>query len=164
MFAIALLLVGVISRILVHTPNFNPVIALALFGGMYLKKRDALWMPLALMIISDLLLGLHNTIFFTWGSVLLISMMGSWQKENKAFSMLAVKTLAAPVLFFLVTNFGSWLAMYPKTIDGLIQCYIAAIPFFRNSLVSAILYSVVLIASYEFVTRRVRETKLGWIV
>ncbi|MEW5894661.1 MAG: DUF6580 family putative transport protein [Candidatus Omnitrophota bacterium] len=163
MLAVALLVLGILSRFFIHAPNYTPVIALALFGGMYLRKEESLWMPLALMAISDLVLGLHQVMVFTWGSVLLISLLGMWQKEKKGVLPLAAKSLAAPVLFFILTNFGCWLVMYPLTFEGFIRCYVAAIPFFRNTLASTIIYSLVLFGAYELIALRVKGTRFAWL-
>lgn len=163
MLAVTLLLIGIMSRFIVHAPNFTPVVALALFGGMFLKKEKALWMPLAMMVISDLFLGLHEAVLFTWGSVLLISLLGQWEKSAKSLPRVFGKSIAAAVLFFAVTNFGAWLTMYPLTMDGFVRCYMLAIPFFRNTLVSTVVYSGVFFGVYEMVARRVRDTKLAWI-
>ena len=163
MLAAALLVIGVLSRVIFHAPNFTPVLALALFGGMYLKKRQALWMPLALMVISDLVIGMHDMMLLTWGSILLISALGYWQREKRSAGRVFGMSLVSAVLFFVVTNFGAWLVMYPKTLEGFIQCYTLAIPFFRNSLVSTMVYSGVLFGVYEIVARSVKETKLAWL-
>jgi len=50
------------------------------------------------------------------------------------------------VLFFVLTNFGVWAlgALYPKTLTGLTECYVVAIPFFRNALLSDLFYSALL--------------------
>lgn len=73
MLAFILILMGIMFRFIPHLANFSPVLAIALFGGVYLKKQNALLMPLLLMMLSDMFLGLHNTIVFTWGSILLIA-------------------------------------------------------------------------------------------
>lgn len=164
MLAIFLLIAGVLARLMTHEPNFTPVIALALFGGVYLKKEQALWMPLALMMISDLVLGLHAVIPFTWGSILLVSALGRWQRGHRGAGQMLGMGVVSAGLFFIVTNFGAWLVMYPRTFDGFIQCYIAAIPFFRNTLVSTVGYSLVLFGVYELAARRVRDTKLAWML
>jgi hypothetical protein len=163
MLAIFLLVIGILSRIVMHEPNFTPVIALALFGGVYLKKDQAVWMPLTLMMLSDLALGLHAVIPFTWGSVLLISLLGRRERERRNAGWMVGLSIFSAVLFFAVTNFGAWLVMYPKTFEGFVQCYVMAIPFFRNTLLSAVLYSSVLFGVYELVARWVKETKLAWI-
>ena len=61
--------------------------------------------------------------------------------------------ILSSVLFFIVTNFGVWLTgggwFYPKTLQGLIECYTLAIPFFRNSLAGDLVYTGVLFSLFE---------------
>lgn len=121
-------------------------------------------MPLLLMIISDLIIGLHDTIFFTWGSVLLITLIGIRLKGHKSFNTIFAASLSSSLLFFVITNFGAWLRLYPQTLDGLTSCYIAAIPFFRNTLFSTLLYSFILFGLYELVALKVRDTRLARIL
>ena len=160
MLAIALLVIGVLSRLIYHTPNFTPILALALFGGVYLNRRYALLVPLLLMVVSDLLIGFHDIVFFTWGSILLISALGLGVRKQKNFTTILGARLVSASLFFVVTNFGVWLMKYPHTIHGLTQCYIAAIPFFRTSLFSTLAYSAVLFGVYEFLAVRLGQTRL----
>lgn len=163
MLAIILLVVGVVSRLIAHAPNFTPVIALALFGGVYLKKQQAVWMPLALMAASDIVLGLHGLIFVTWGSLWAVSMLGRWQRENRQMTHMLAMSVVSAVSFFVVTNLGAWAMMYPHTLDGLLECYVMAIPFFRNSLVSTVVYSGVLFGAYELLAHKVKNTQWAWI-
>lgn len=164
MLAFALLFLGIASRLVVHLPNFTPVLALALFGGFYLSPRRAMFMPLVMMMLSDLLIGLHETILFTWGSVLLISFLGLLLRSRKNFGNVALAATAASVLFFIVTNFGAWLAMYPKTSLGLQQCFVAALPFFRNTLLSTLIYCAVLFGGYEVLARFLVKTRWAGIL
>ncbi len=164
MLAFALLFLGIASRLVVHLPNFTPVLALALFGGVYLSPRRAIFVPLAMMIVSDLLIGLHDTILFTWGSVLLISFLGLFLRLRKNFGNVALTAVAASVLFFIVTNFGAWLAMYPKTFLGLQQCFWAAVPFFRDTLLSTLIYTTVLFGGYEVLARFFVKTRWAGIL
>ena len=159
MLAILLLAFGIGSRLLAHAPNFTPIISLALFSGVYLPRRYALWLPLVLMILSDLMIELHDTIFFTWGSVLLITAIGLWVKNHKNFGTILGANVVAAILFFLITNFGAWLSLYPHTMEGLKNCYVLAIPFFRNTFFSTMLYSVILFGSFEFIALRVKKTR-----
>ncbi len=154
MLAFMILAVGILSRIMFHEPNFTPVIALALFGGMYLKKGQAVWVPVTMMILSDLLIGMHNMIFFTWGSILLVSLLGSLRSEDRSFGRSLGMSFVSAVLFFVITNFGSWLVMYPKTLAGFSQCYIVAIPFFRAAVFSTLMYSCILWATYQLAAKR----------
>ncbi len=58
-------------------------------------------------------------------------------------------------MFYLVTNFAVWTfdSLYPKTWDGLIACYTAAIPFFRNSLIGDIFFAAVLFGGFAVLER-----------
>lgn len=166
MLAILLLAFGVISRLIIHLPNFTPVIALALFGGVYLKKQQAVILPVLMMVIADLFIGIDATFLFTWGSMAAIALIGLWVRKNKSFATVAGSSLSSSVLFFLVTNFGVWLVqnMYPHTLAGLIECYVMAIPFFGPTLVSTVVYTAVLFGGYEWTAARLSKTRLAHIV
>lgn len=166
MLAIGLFILGIISRLVLHIPNFTPVIALALFGGVYLRKGQAVLLPVLLMAVTDVFLGLHGTMFFTWGSVALIAVLGLWVRENKSFTAIAGSSLVSALFFFIVTNFGVWLVsgMYPHTFAGLTTCYVLAIPFFRNMLLSTVVYSLLFFGAYETIASRISGTKLAPIV
>lgn len=165
MLVMAILLLGIFSRLVIHLPNFTPVMALALFGGVYLSARRALWVPVVLMAVSDLFLGLHATVLFTWGSVLLISLLGRYLRGRKNWLNVFGAGLLASVLFFVVTNFGAWLVMYPRTASGFAECYIAAIPFFRNMLASTWIYSVVFFGVYETLAHTLKSNeRAAWLL
>jgi len=166
MLAILLLAFGVISRLIIHIPNFTPVIALALFGGVYLRKQQAIILPVLMMIIADLFIGIDATFPFTWGSMALIALLGFGLRNHKTFSGIAGSSLLSAVLFFLITNFGVWLVQdtYPRTSAGFIECYVMAIPFFGSTLVSTVLYTAVLFGGYEWTAARLSKTRLAHIV
>jgi len=152
MLAFILLALGICSRFLTHAPNLTPVVAVALFAGVYLNKRYALIVPLFLMVLSDIFIGFHDTIAFTWGSVVVVALLGFWTREHKNFKTILGASLLSAVVFFIVTNFGAWLSpLYPNTLEGFVQCYVAAIPFFRNTVIGTLLYSAVLFGIYEYV-------------
>jgi len=164
MLALIMISFGILSRVIVHAPNFTPVLSLALFGGMYLKGRQAVWVPLALMVMSDFIIGFHDVMFFTWGSIVLISVLGLWLKERKSFVSVLGASCASAVGFFVVTNFGAWLTLYPHTMDGLRQCYILAIPFFRGTFISTMVYSLAFWAGYEWILKRSQGTAWARLV
>lgn len=166
MLAVGLLMLGVISRLIIHLPNFTPVIALALFGGVYLRKRQAVILPVLIMIIADLFIGIDATFPFTWGSMAAIALIGLWVRKNKNFTAVAGSSLLSSALFFLVTNFGVWLVlnMYPRTLAGLIECYVMAIPFFGPTLVSTVVYTAVLFGGYEWAAVRLQKTRFAQVV
>jgi len=161
MLAFLLLFVGILSRLVLHTPNFTPVIALALFGGSFLKKKYALLLPLLLMMISDIIIGLHGTILFTWGSVLLIAAIGIRLRARRDIRMFLSSGIVSALLFFIITNFGAWLTMYPHTFEGLKTCYIAAIPFFRMTLISTLVYGGIFYGLYEILAAFIKRTRFA---
>lgn len=165
MLALSLILVGILLRFLPHAPNFTPVAAIAMFGGLYLGRRYAIIIPLVLMIVSDLFMGLHDVVFFTWGAFMLTGLIGLWLKKHKNLFGVIGSSLAASILFYLITNFGVWLmGWYPRTLGGLIDCYILAIPFFRNFTVSTLVYTAIFVGSYELILKSVKDTKFAKVL
>ena len=150
-----------LSRFLPHPPNFSAVGALALFGGaVWRDKKWAMFIPVVLMIVTDVAVGLHPNMLFVYGSFLLIAALGRWL-STPSVAKVGVSAVAASGLFFAVTNFGVWLTMplYPKTFAGLLQSYVAGIPFFHNTLVSNLLFSAVLFSGYAFVSKLNRSAE-----
>ena len=165
MLAIILLICGIALRFIPPAPNFTPVTAIALFGGFYLSKKHAVLLPLSLMILSDIFIGLHDTILFTWGSFVLIAAIGLWVKQRKSPAIILGASILSSVVFFLITNFGAWLSpLYPNTWEGFINCYTLAIPFFRTTLASSLLYSVVLFGSYELIAAWAKRTRFARVL
>ena len=158
MLALAILVLGVLSRIILHIPNFTPVIAIALFSGVYFEKKLALMLPLILLAISDIVIGFHNTMFFTWGSILLIVAIGFWLKQHKNFRTVLATSVGSAVLFFIVSNLGVWIVgeLYPLTLAGLQECFVMAVPFFKMTLLSTLIYSVLFFGSYEWIASRIK--------
>ncbi len=146
-----LILLGITARLVPHPPNVTPVMAIALFAGTYLSKRSALLLPLAILAVSDLLIGWHQTVPFTWSAFVLTGALGWWVRRHPGASRILLGAAGGSLLFFLVTNFGVWATqdLYPRTISGLWQCYVAAIPFFRNSLIGDLIYTAALFAGYQ---------------
>ena len=153
---VGFLVFGILSRLVPHPWNVTPVTAIALFGGAVLPRGWSLWLPLAIVGISDVLIGWHATVPFTWGAVLLISLLGWWLRPRPSAGRVLAGTLAGSVLFFLVSNFGVWLVgdIYPRTAAGVWSCYVAALPFFRNSVVADLICSAALFGGYALVTSR----------
>lgn len=150
---LALLILGVAARLLPHPANFTPVAALALFSGYYFSKRQAVLLPLLTVFISDIFLGGYYgpTMFYVYGSYLLFILIGQLVKGRRLLT-LAPATLASSLLFFIITNFGVWadpLFFYPRTLAGLVDCYVAALPFFRNTLLGDLFFTTALFGAYE---------------
>ena len=166
MLAIALVVIGVLSRGIVHLPNFTPVIAIALFSGMYLSKKQSLTVPVILFVISDLFVGLHSLVLFTWGGVVLIALLGRYFRNRASVKNIVCASLMSAVIFFVVSNFGVWLVVnaYPKTIFGLMECYAMGIPYFKNTLISTGLYTLVIFGGYNYLVLRLRNTRFEYVL
>jgi hypothetical protein len=146
------ILIGVAFRLIPHLPNVTPIAAIALFGGVYLGRRTALMVPLAIMIASDLVLGLHPLILFTWGAFLLTGMLGTWLKDHKTTPNIIGSTIVSSLVFYLITNFGVWAvpgSWYPHTMQGLTNCYVMGLPFLRYSMLGDLAYVGILFLMYE---------------
>ena len=162
MIAVVLILVAAFSRLIPHPPNFTPLAAMALAGGVYLDRRFALLVPLLALFLTDAILGFHDLMAFVYGSFLAIGLLGLWLHNHKKPVMVFGSALASSVLFFIVTNFGVWAmdgTLYPKTLAGLIECYTLAIPFFRNTVFGDVLYTGILFGLFELVFRFVPTTE-----
>jgi len=147
---IAFLLIAVLLRLIPHLPNFTPVTAIALFGGLYFTRKSWAYLaPLIIMVLSDLYLGFHSISIFVYAAFLLVSFIGTQTKKPSVFTI-----LLSSISFFIITNFGVWLIGYPKTWTGFVECYTLAIPFFRNSLLGDFFYSGVMILGFNYVQKR----------
>ncbi|MDE3068901.1 MAG: hypothetical protein KGJ60_15315 [Verrucomicrobiota bacterium] len=157
MLLAGMILAGAASRLIPHPPNFTPVAALALFGGAsFASKRVALLVPLAGLFLSDLVLGFYPITPVVYASFALIVCLGFRLRRRQGVGRLAGATLAGAALFFALTNLGVWAfdTLYPKTLAGLAECFVAAIPFFWNTLVSDLLYSALLFGGLALAEKR----------
>ncbi|CAN5126418.1 hypothetical protein BH09PAT1_BH09PAT1_5020 [soil metagenome] len=152
---------GVMMRLVPHAPNVAPITAIALFGGMYLDKKYAVIIPLVIMALSDFFLGFHDTMVFVYSSFLISGLLGLWMRQHKTPGRIIVTTLLASLIFFVITNFGVWLVghMYPRTIKGLIECFVMALPFFRNTILGDLLYTTAFVMLFEFLEYLIQRRK-----
>jgi len=143
MYPIILILLASACRLLPHAPNFTPIGAIALFAGSEIKDlRLAIGVTLGSMILSDLVIGSDVTSIAVYLALTISVFVGRYLKSSVSFRTGFISAFACAVIFFLVTNFAvwGWSGIYPRTLLGLSECFVAAIPFFRNTLVSDILY------------------------
>lgn len=151
LFVLGIIVIASLLRLIPHLPNFTPIGAMALFGGMYLEKKYAFILPLIALFLSDLLLGFHTTMPFVYGSFILSGLIGMWIKKNRTGKRTILGILLSSVLFFFITNFGVWLTsgMYDNSPTGLIEAFVMALPFFRNTIFGDLLYTTAFIMIYE---------------
>ncbi|MBI5217083.1 MAG: hypothetical protein HY960_15110 [Ignavibacteriae bacterium] len=152
LFTFSLILLAAFSRLVPHPVNFAPIAALALFGGVYLDKKHTFLVPLVALFLSDYFLGFYSGMIWVYGSFAAIGVIGLWVRNHRGIATTIGATLLGSLLFFIVTNFGVWISshgMYPRTFAGLIECYVAAIPFFRNSVLGDFAYVTAMFGVYE---------------
>ena len=133
-----------ISRLIPHPPNFTPIISVAILGVIIFKSLLlSVFIYLSSMVVSDYLIGLHSNMIFIYTILILISYISYSFKEKLNLKTLILFCLGGSIIFFLISNFVVWQTsgIYEKNIEGLIVCYIAALPFFTNTLISTIFYS-----------------------
>ncbi len=145
------------TRLLPHPPNMTSVAAVALLGGAYFSNRWlAFLVPLAALLVSDLLLGFYQHMEFIYLSFALIVWIGLGLQRRQTASRIAAATVLSALVFFVVSDFGIWAfgSLYPKTYAGLIACYVAAIPFLRNMLLGDALYTAILFGGFRLLEAR----------
>jgi hypothetical protein len=164
---LVMILLATASRLIPHPPNFTPIGALALIAGACSPSRlGAFAVPLSALLVSDVALaalsgdisaGFHRLMPFVYGSFALIVLLGLWLRSRRAAASIAGATLAGSVLFFLVTNFGVWLfsSRYAKSAEGLLACYAAAIPFFRNTVLGDACYAAALFGAWALAEKTI---------
>lgn len=169
-----LILLAAVSRLIPHPPNFAPIASLAIFGGTVINnKKYALILPLGALLLSDILFELFTSTkgfydisqTFVYGAFILITFLATKIKTVSTKNILFA-CLWSGAIFFILSNFGVWLTgvFYPKTLAGLMQCYTAAIPFYKNeffgnmllnTFMSNIFYTAVLFGAYAIIKKTV---------
>ncbi len=156
LFTFTLIFFAALSRLIPHPPNVAPITALALFGAVYLDKKHTFLVPIIAMLVSDYIIGFHSAMIWVYGSFILIGFFGLWLRQHQGIRNTIGASVFGSIIFFIITNFGVWISsqpMYSHDLSGLVQCYTAAIPFFRNSLIGDLFYVSVLFGIYEITKR-----------
>ena len=152
-FVVSTIGVAAITRLIPHPWNFTPIGAMALFAGAQLENRWlALLTPLAALFAGDLILGFHQLTPFVYGCFLLSVCLGFWLGPSQKPGRVVVASLLGSTIFFLVTNFAVWalLGTFPQNALGLMECYIAGLPTFRNGAVGDLVYNAILFGGLAF--------------
>lgn len=146
-FAIGLILLGVISRLSAHAWNFTIMGGLSIFCGAFFSRR---WVSVVViftsLLISDLMLGFHPQMPGVYLAFALMIVVGALLKMKPSRLAVASGATLGSFLFFVVSNFFVWFegSLYPQSWSGLVECYAMAIPFYRNQLVADLVSALVL--------------------
>lgn len=159
--ALCLIAIGIMMRILPHPANFAPITAISLFGGSVLPKRLSVWVPLGAMILSDAFIGFYPLMPLIWACYLVIALASSSWLRPASLLRGSILTISSSLFFYVVTNFGVWATsgMYAHTWTGLVNCYVMALPFFRNTFLSDLFYTSALFGVYHLATSRMVHKK-----
>lgn len=162
----SIILVLIAMRSIFNIPNFNPIGAIALMGGiLFHKKTTAFLVTIGALFLGDIILGLSSPIYmdymfsttflFVYVAFLLMILLGTALKNRASLMTTFLGSVVSAILFFLITNAGSWLALnYDRSLSGLMSAYNAGIPFFRATLVSQLLFSLGIYIIYNLATQR----------
>lgn len=169
LFVITLLTLASIARLLPHPVNFTPLLAIALFSGRHIPGRfSGIGLVFLSMIVIDLpyiasqvipqsgetiLSKLILVNAAVYGTVLGLTYLAQKTRHCKSFRVGLLGSLAASMAFFVITNFASWLAFYPNSWSGFASCYASAIPYFKNTWISTLLYSGILLGCLSLFNR-----------
>ena len=169
-----LLLLAVASRFwLADIPNFKPIAAIALLSGFLFSRVGlAIALPVLVMLVSDWTIGTYETpiMLAVYGSLALCPVIG-WaaarfvRSKNMGWlgqtGTLFTSAIAMSVVFFVATNFVVWTQWYEQSWQGLVACFLAALPFFKYTLLSNVCFSLVGLAGYRVVVEGTERVFAG---
>jgi hypothetical protein len=133
------------SRLIPHPPNFTPLLGMAVFSGVIFDRKIlAFVVPLVAMLLSDLVIGFHSSMPIIYFAIMLNVGVGFLLVSKFSYLKSILALVSGALIFFIVTNFAVWLGsgMYSQDLNGLISCYIMALPFFQNTLLSSLVYGL----------------------
>ncbi len=165
-----LILLVISSRFFSPTYGFTPILSIGIFGGaLFMNKKWAYIIPILAIWLSDLFINnvvysqfnegfifLYDGWYWQYGMYLLIPFLSILMFRNKiTVGKVLGMSVGTPVLFFLITNFGTWLTsgLYPLSMEGLTACFIMAVPFFKGYALGTLAYSTLLFGSYYFIEK-----------
>jgi len=144
------IILAAVIRLIPHPPNFAPITAMALFGGLnFQNKKLAYAIPILAMVVSDLFLGFYSISIFVYLSFIAITYIGTTIKKINISNI-----FLSSLLFFIITNLGVWILGYPMTIEGLLTCFTLALPFFGYALAGDLFFSLLFKYGFKSVEKK----------
>lgn len=155
--ALGLIVLGVLSRVIPHPPNVTAVVGVTLLGAYAIRNPWlAALIPIAVMALSDVVLGWHSSALFTYAGMLAGAFIGRGLLKQLSVLRLGGAAFLASLAFFVISNVGVYLGgYYGFGFDGLVACYLAAIPFWGFSLVGDLGSTAILFALFVLARRYV---------
>ena len=153
---ISFILILALARLIPHPPNFTPVIAVAIMSSYFFKNIYLSFATMLIsMLIADFFIGFYGHMIFVYISLLLITFAFFKTNWKINFKNLFIFGFIGSVIFFIISNFGVWIvsSMYEKSFDGLVQCYFLAIPFFKNTFLSTLVFSYTAFLAHKYINK-----------
>jgi hypothetical protein len=181
LFTVILVAIAIACKLLfaarIGWSGVSPIMAIALFSGMLINdKTKSFFLPLIALFAADLVIevlylsdlfvfpGLYKNQFLNYSIVLLTTLLG-WALKGKNYGSLITGAIAAPTLFFLVSNFNVWVSnihgTYSKDFAGLMNCYEAGLPFYRNALGATLVFLPAIVLIYNYLVKRTAALRLA---
>ncbi len=162
--ALGLTVAAAALRLLPHPPNFAPVGSIALFGGARLRGWQAYAVPLLAMLVTDPILSrMAGYPAYSWATLViyccfLINVLLGRMFLRGSYNAFRIGSfaVAGSIQFYLITNLFTWwqsTGLYPHNWSGLVECYVAALPFYSRTLLADLFYSGVLFSAHAFLSR-----------
>ncbi len=147
-----LIVIAAIARLIPHPWNFTPIGAVGLFAGAYCQPRHAWQVPIVVLLVTDIFIGFYNpiilaSVYLGFAFTPLIGRL--LLNKRRSVVRIGAGVWISATVFFVISNFGVWLAAYPQTLAGFIECYTRALPFYGASLIGDTIYAAVLFGGYE---------------
>ena len=164
---VAFIALAALMRLIPHPYNFAPIGAMAIFAGFFGRKSSmALLAPFAALLLSDMILGFHEQMLAVYlaflGVIAVARVMGAGRFQ---WAKLGMASVTGSVVFFVISNFVIWISqpfytqpMYSISVAGLVQCFVAALPFFHWTLAGDLIYAAAFAFAFRLATSRLEQT------
>ena len=145
-----------IARFIPHPPNFTIIIALTFYVALYFGDKSSLYVLIS-FILSDAVLGFHNLVYFTWASILIISLLAN--KLSKTYIVRILGVILSVLLFYIITNLGVYFFADHGADKNLVEVFLLGAPFLANSMICSLLFSMLaeIIIFYKISNKSVVE-------
>ena len=155
-FPISLILILALARLIPHPPNFTPIIAVAIMSSYFFKNIYLSFATLLIaMLLGDIFIGFYANMSFVYLSLCLITFIFFKINLQINYKSLFIFGFFGSVIFYLISNFGVWFLddLYEKNFSGLITCYFLAVPFFKNTFFSTLIFSYSAFFGYKYLNK-----------
>jgi len=154
---IGLILLSGFIRLIPHPWNFTPLLAACIFSGSKIKPNGlAIFTPLLAIFLGDMFIGFYSGMVWVYAGYILTILISIYLGKSTSLNSKLLNVVFGSLIFFIISNFGVWTSglIYPLNFVGFSECYIAAIPFYKNTVFGTILYSGVFFGIAEILERK----------